>query len=72
MSDFKTIKKAIDFFGGQRRLAHALKISQPKISQWLHGHKTIPIKHALRIEVLTNGECKAKDLSLALNELLKK
>lgn len=47
------VKAAIDKMGGQRALADALGISQPHISDYLHGRYRVPASRAVEIEQLT-------------------
>jgi DNA-binding transcriptional regulator YdaS (Cro superfamily) len=57
------MRKAIEFFGGTVKLAKKLNYSnQSDISKWLYETRLIPIKHAVKIEELTKGKIKAKEL----------
>ena len=56
------IKKAILFFGGTVKLAKKLNADHSNVSKWLYSKLPIPLKHAVKIEQLTKGEIKAKDL----------
>lgn len=56
------MKKAVIFFGGTVKLSEKLNIHNAHVSKWLYGRRLIPIKHAIKIENLTKGEIKAKDL----------
>jgi hypothetical protein len=51
-----TKQQAIDYFGGRRELAAALKIWPHNISRW--GDRP-PIKRQYQLEVMTNGRLKA-------------
>lgn len=51
-------KDAIEFFGGQHKLANALRISQQAISQW---PEDVPEPRNYQIQVLTNGVLRARD-----------
>lgn len=82
----ENIKQLIAFFGSQEKLADALQVKQPTVSDWLRGRRPISAKHCIQLELITNGQFKAKDLrpdiyhitrkakdlSSELNELLKK
>jgi len=56
------MEKAVSFFGGVLKLSEKLNVQQSSVSKWLHSKLPVPIKHAVKIEELTNGEIKAKDL----------
>ena len=56
------IKKAVLFFGGTVKLSKKLGVHHATVSKWLYGRLGIPIKHAIRIEKLTKGQIKARDL----------
>ena len=70
------MRKAVLFFGGTLKTAIELKVNQGNVSRWLYSKLPIPIKHAVKIEELTQGKIKAKDLrpdlkwlsSLKINE----
>lgn len=49
--------EAIEYFGSQKNLANALKVTQPSISQWT---ETVPPLRAYQLEKLTNGKLKAE------------
>ena len=56
------MKKAVLFFGGTVNLSKQLNTYHSNVSRWLYERRPIPIKHAIKIEKLTNGEIKAKEL----------
>ena len=56
------MEKAVLFFGGVVKLSEKLGVHQGTVSKWLHSKLSIPIKHAVKIEELTKGQIKAKDL----------
>lgn len=56
------IKKAILFFGGTVNLAKQLNVHHASVSKWLYEKRSIPVKYAVQIEYLTDGEIKASDL----------
>ena len=49
-------KAAVSYFGSTVKLAEALGIAQPAISQW---GKDVPPRRAFEIERITNGALKA-------------
>lgn len=56
------MKKAILFFGGTVALSKAVSTHHANVSKWLYGKLAIPIKYAVKIEKLTKGAIKAKEL----------
>ena len=56
------MRKAITLFGGTVRLAKNLNTEDGNVSKWLYKQRKVPIKHALKIERLTKGQIKARDL----------
>jgi DNA-binding transcriptional regulator YdaS (Cro superfamily) len=54
------LSKAIAIYGNQSLLADALGVSQPAVANWFA--RGVPIKQALRIEQLTRGKVKARQL----------
>lgn len=56
------IEKAVLFFGGVVKLSEKLNVQQGTVSKWLHSKLLIPVKHAIKIEKLTKGQIKARDL----------
>lgn len=58
----QVLKDAINLIGGVVKLGKKLNIHYTAISKWTHTSTDIPIKHAIKIEKLTNGKIKAKDL----------
>ena len=61
------IKKAIDYFGTQEKLAEKLGVDRSLISKWLTNVRSISFKSAYRIDELTNGKIKIKELRPDLN-----
>jgi DNA-binding transcriptional regulator YdaS (Cro superfamily) len=55
------IEKIIEHFGGQAKLARVLNIDRSAVNQWLKSG-TMPPYRAIQIEILTNGQFKAKDI----------
>lgn len=58
----KGLKKAVQFFGSQSNWARALNIPRSSVNHWMCGNKDIPLKHALKTEVITGKRIKAKEL----------
>jgi DNA-binding transcriptional regulator YdaS (Cro superfamily) len=48
--------------GRVTRLAAALKVSQPTVSDWSAGKKRIPLDHCPFIQVFTEGSCTCEEL----------
>lgn len=46
----------------QSALAAKLKVTPAVISQWLTGHRPVPIRRALEIERITNGSVTCEEL----------
>jgi DNA-binding transcriptional regulator YdaS (Cro superfamily) len=56
-----SLQKAIDHFGGPRNLADKLGLKTTMaISQW--KKRGVPLKRALEIDELTNGDISFRDL----------
>jgi DNA-binding transcriptional regulator YdaS (Cro superfamily) len=56
------LAKAIDIAGGVVELSKLLGVPHSSVSRWLNTDMPTPIKHAIKIEKLTKGKVKAKDL----------
>ena len=56
------VRKAVNHFNGVANLAEKLKINQANVSRWLYKDRVIPIKYAVKIEYLTDGEITAREL----------
>jgi DNA-binding transcriptional regulator YdaS (Cro superfamily) len=56
------LNKAVIMTGGVVNLSKQLKVPHSSVSRWLHTKMPVPIKHAIKIEYLTNCKIKAKDL----------
>lgn len=51
------IRKAIEHYGSQTKLAAALELTQPAVAAWLkRGKKAVPKRHARRLHQLTRGK----------------
>jgi DNA-binding transcriptional regulator YdaS (Cro superfamily) len=53
---YKYLQKAIQFAGGQTKLAKSLNISQGQVSMWLNRDKKVPVNYVLPIEAATHGQ----------------
>ncbi|MDX2165093.1 MAG: YdaS family helix-turn-helix protein [Gammaproteobacteria bacterium] len=56
------LRRAIKIIGSQTKLALKLKVSLPRLNHWMNLGIKIPIEHAIKIEILTQGEILAEDL----------
>jgi DNA-binding transcriptional regulator YdaS (Cro superfamily) len=61
------LKRAIELFGSQGRLARALvergfQVRQAQISNWLNRDKFVPAQACPHIECLTNGQVTREQL----------
>jgi DNA-binding transcriptional regulator YdaS (Cro superfamily) len=56
------IDAALDFFGGQQKMADALGVTQSAISQWKVGGRPLSLRRCVEIQRLTNGAVRAEDL----------
>lgn len=43
-------------------MAKRIGVTQPCICEWIHGHRPIPIKRCVEIELATQGAVSRKDL----------
>lgn len=55
-------EKLVKHFGSQRETAKALGVSQGSVSGWIRGIHGCSAVVAMRAEIATKGEIKAKDL----------
>ena len=62
------IRKAVLFFGGTTALAKQLGVYHSTVSKWLYEKRPMPLKYAVKIEKLTKGEIKVKDLKYEVFE----
>lgn len=56
------IKRLIEFYGSQSKLATVLGVHRAAVNQWLVNGNLPPLR-AIQIEMLTGGEFKAVDLN---------
>ena len=61
------LDEAIELCGGQSALASKLDLTSMAITQW--KERGVPLKRALEIENLTNGQVKASDLCSELKTI---
>ncbi len=57
-----SIDRAIAYFGSQTEMAAALGITQPTVSEWLHGVRQVPVERCLQIEEATGGAMRCEEL----------
>ncbi|EPP8464867.1 TPA: helix-turn-helix domain-containing protein [Raoultella planticola] len=65
----KTIQKAIDIAGSQKKLADLCGVAQPTVWRWLHGGG-IEARYVMKIVSATNGKVKAAEIRPDLAQLL--
>ena len=58
----KSIKKAVDHYGSQQLMADAIGCSQASVSMWLSSTRKPSAYHAKKIQTVTNGLVKARDI----------
>lgn len=56
------LRKAVQFFGSQYKMAKALGITSQAVNSWVKEKTDVSLKAALKIETLTNGKIKARSL----------
>jgi DNA-binding transcriptional regulator YdaS (Cro superfamily) len=54
------LSKAIKRFGSQAKLAEALDVEPMAVTHW--KNRGVPLKRAIQIEELTNGDISMRDL----------
>lgn len=55
--DTRAIRRAVKAAGGQANLARALSLKYPNlVSQWVHGRRPVAPRHAIGIELATEGK----------------
>ena len=62
MTNRDAVKRAVDAFGSQTRLAAALGLLPGNIGFWLSGHKDVPAKWCMPIEIVTEGRVRAAEI----------
>ena len=60
--DNPTAIRLIECFGSLYKLAKALKIPATNVSKYIKKDFTIPIRHAIKIEILSKGKIRASEL----------
>ncbi|HBM2915237.1 helix-turn-helix domain-containing protein [Klebsiella michiganensis] len=65
----KTIQKAIDIAGSQKKLADLCGVAQPTVWRWLHGGG-IEARYVMKIVSATDGKVKATEIRPDLAQLL--
>ena len=56
------LEQAVEFFNGPAKMARALKVTPPTLTQWRGGARPIPLDRAMQIERLTNGAVTREEL----------
>ena len=56
------IARAAKIVGSQATLAKMLGVSPGAVSQWISGHRPVPVERCVSIEVATNGIVTRRDL----------
>lgn len=56
------VKKIIQFFGTQQKVAEVARISQPSVAAWLAGDSKPGLPSLLRIEKASKGKLKAREI----------
>lgn len=64
MSKLKSlpIASACEIAGGQSKLAKIIGVTSGAVSQWVSGHRPVPIERCTAIELATNGRVSRRDL----------
>lgn len=64
MSKIKSlpIASACEIVGGQTQLAKIVGVTAGAVSQWVRGHRPVPIERCATIEMATNGRVSRRDL----------
>ena len=65
----KTIQRASDNAGSQKKLADLCGVAQPTVWRWLHGGG-IDARYVMKIVNATNGKLKPADIRPDLAQLL--
>lgn len=61
------IRRGVEYFGSQAALAKAIDYSQQAVSDWLNGHRPVPLEAAKKIEVMTDGFAKVPPIVIDKN-----
>ena len=56
------LNRIVVTMGGVVKFSQLLDVPHSSVSRWLYTDIPIPIKHVIKIEKLTKGKIKAKDL----------
>jgi DNA-binding transcriptional regulator YdaS (Cro superfamily) len=62
MDATKAVKKACDHVGGAAKLARALSVTPPTVSEWVSGRRDVPVLRCPQIERITQGAVTRRDL----------
>lgn len=56
------IKKAVSLLGNRNELARAINVSYQTVSDWINGKKTPSPENCMKVERVTDGKIKARDI----------
>jgi DNA-binding transcriptional regulator YdaS (Cro superfamily) len=56
------IQKAVSIFRSRNALAEKMNVSYQSISDWINGRKTPSLENCLKIEEVTEGKVKVKNI----------
>lgn len=62
MSPTDAVEAAINHLGSQARVAAAVNVKQPTVSEWKRGDGKVPKERAAEIEVATTGKVTCEQL----------
>lgn len=57
MAGMEAIKRAVDAMGGGAKLAAAIGVAGPTVSQWIKGVRKVPVERCMQIEQHTGVPC---------------
>lgn len=58
----ETLQQVIEYYGSQSKVADLLGVTRAAVTQWVNDGVLPPLR-AIQIEVLTDGQFKAVDLT---------
>lgn len=61
-ADVEAVKKVVGMFGSMGILSRALEVSTNTVFNWCHGKTSPSPLICMRIEILTDGKVKARDI----------
>jgi len=60
--DVSQIMKAVEYFGSSVKLARAIEVRELSVYNWIHGRSIPDPINCLKIQKVTNGQVKARDI----------